>query len=170
MKGAIGNALLLNIVITFIGIFYLLIIGAMAYSKAFKVKNYLLDSLIYYDELHGELPSSEMERAFKGNTTSWNNIVYPFLSNIGYNISHEDNTCPNKNGAHPNDSGYKLIRDTKTGQYDYCIYIKRYDTSGFATSKYSYKVISYMKFDFPIVGKFMKLSMSGETKTITKFK
>ena len=49
MKGAIGNALILNIVITFIFIFFILLIGSMAYSKAYKTKNYLINMIDQYD-------------------------------------------------------------------------------------------------------------------------
>lgn len=168
MKGAIGNAFILNLVITFILIFYMLLIGSMAFSKAFKVKNYLINSLVEYDELYGVLPDNETQRESSG----WNAMVNDYLAKIGYNLSGSNNTCPNSGGSDPKDSGYKLIRDTRVGSYDYCIYKKNYDTGSdmFADTKYTYKVISYMRFDFPIIGEFMKLHMSGETKLITKFK
>lgn len=166
MKGAIGSAFILNLVITFILIFYMLLIGSMAYSKASKVKNYLLTSLVQYDELYGEFPQVEEKRQ------NWNNMVNDYLAKIGYNLSSSDNTCPNKSGFDPKDSSYKLIRDTKIGSYDYCIYKKEYSVSSdmFAEKKYTYKVVSYMKFDFPIIGNYMKVHMSGETKLITKFR
>ena len=46
MKGAIGNALIMNIVITFIVIFYSILIGSMAYSKAYKTQ---------YDKINNKL-------------------------------------------------------------------------------------------------------------------
>ena len=45
MKGAVGNAFILNMVITFILIFYTLLIGSMAYSKAYRTKNYLINMI-----------------------------------------------------------------------------------------------------------------------------
>lgn len=172
MKGALGNALIMNMVITFILIFYVLLIGSMAYSKAFKVKNYLITSLVQYDELYGQLPNNETQRqSYPNSSHSWNSMVNDYLSKIGYILSSEDNTCPSKNGYDPKDSGYKLIRDTSVGSYNYCIYKKSYSTSSdaFAVSKYTYKVVSYVKFDFPVIGDYIKLPIAGETKTITKF-
>ena len=51
MKGAIGNAFILNMVITFIIIFFMLLIGSMAYSKAYKTNKFLLDSVVNYADL-----------------------------------------------------------------------------------------------------------------------
>ena len=43
MKGAIGNAFILNMVITFIIIFYVLLIGSVAYSKAYRINTFLIN-------------------------------------------------------------------------------------------------------------------------------
>ena len=45
MKGALGNAFILNMVITFIIIFFSLLIGSMAYSKAYKTKNFIMNAI-----------------------------------------------------------------------------------------------------------------------------
>ena len=165
MKGAIGNAFILNMVITFMLIFYMLLITSMAYSKAYKVKNYLLNSVINFDEKNN------------GNfdTGSFDSSVSQYLGNVGYILSSNKETCPNTNGFDPKDSGYKLIRDTSIGSYEYCIYKKQYNLSSsnsdyFFNEKYTYKVISYMKFDFPIIGNFIKLPLSGESKMIIHYK
>ena len=171
MKGAIGNAFILNMVITFIVIFYMLLITSMAYSKAYKVKNYLLNSIVSFDE--------------KINYRIWNiddrvenyfdSSVNDYLGRVGYILSSKNKTCPNKDGFDPKDNGYKLIRDTSVGSYDFCVYRKNYSLSNsnsdfFFSEKYTYKVISYMKFDFPVIGNFIKLPLSGESKMIIHYK
>lgn len=188
MKGAIGNAFILNMVITFILIFYSLLIGSMAFSKAYKVKNYLLNSVISYDKQKREEVDLLNER-FNGRMTfdislirlrdffgvnDWNDEVNDYLSKIGYMINTSDKHCPVYTSvplaATPLNE-YALVRDTGVGKYDYCIYVKvvSTETERFEI-KYMYKVLSYMRFDFPIIGEYIRLPLSGESKTITVFK
>ena len=44
MKEAIGSSLLLNIALVFIGIISAILISSIAYSKAFKAKNVIIDT------------------------------------------------------------------------------------------------------------------------------
>lgn len=175
MKGAIGNAFILNMVITFIVIFYMLLISSMAYSKAYKVKNYLISSVISYDEKlrsEGKKLSNISDFTIKFQKNEWESSVNETLSNYGY-ILATDRHCPVDDlDRYPKDGGYRNIRNTKAGSYDYCIYLKF--NSDFddvmISAKYNYMVLVYMKFDFPVVGNFLKLPLTGETKTITVFK
>ena len=160
MKGAIGNAFILNMVITFIIIFYMLLIGGIAYTKAYKVKNYLLDSIVSFEEASGfELFNEVLD--FDG-------TVNDYLAKSGYILNNDDHRCP------AGDESYTILRDTGIGKYDYCIYVRNYEITGkssdYQERKYSFKVISYMKFDFPIVGEFLKIPLSGETRIFTTFK
>ena len=111
-------------------------------------------------------------------------MVNEYLSKTGYILSSGNSTCPKKSGYNdegnpanvdPNDEGYVLKRDTKVGDYDYCIYQKRFYELNeaddfFSKRRYSYKVISYMKFDFPVVGNFIKLPIVSETKVVVNYK
>lgn len=179
MKGAIGNAFILNMVITFILIFYMLLIGSMAYSKAYKVKNYLLNSVVSYDEKIrnkfysssnfgndrlGSNLSDEFQRA-----GSFGNYVDESLHDYGYILSTANQTCPEKDG-------YSILRDNYVGGYDYCIYwnfqqaLIDENSNNPIYLKYNYMVLVYMKFDFPVIGDYIKIPMTGETKTITIFR
>ena len=194
MKGAIGNAFILNMVITFILIFYMLLIGAVAYSKAYKVNSYLVNSLVSFDEKYSRFDDGayllvtdnkfqndytvfkSSDKKYVDKKATWDNIVNPYLSKVGYILSGSSSG----NCATEIDDKYQLIRNNGNG-YDYCIYVNvLYDSftvglSGLETDpyidqKYMYKVVSYMKFDFPIVGQFIKIPIKSETKVITKFK
>lgn len=187
MKGAIGNAFILNMVITFIIIFFMLLIGSMAYSKAYKTNKFLTDSLESYVE-YFNVVDNQKDICFSDCSgkikKKWNDIVNDYLGKAGYILSSSNSTCPKTNGENdegnnvyvdPNDSGYVLKRDTRIGDYDYCIYQKRYyelnETDDFFSKRrYSYKVISYMKFDFPIIGEFIKLPIVSETRVILNYK
>ena len=93
MKGAIGNALILNIVITFMIIFFSLLIGSMAYSKAYKTKNYILNLI---DEYEREGKNSFNRRDSKDGE-DWDKDVNEYLGKIGYIINNKNiNTCPDE--------------------------------------------------------------------------
>ena len=178
MKGAIGNAFILNMVITFIIIFFMLLIGSVAYSKAYKTNKFLLDTLVDYVEdfnstvtVKGKYLNQEYICFDDCNvtSTSWSDRVNQYLTKSGYVLSNVKKSCRSYD-----DDGYKTVRNTKVGDYDYCIYQKRYyeldELDDVMTKKkYSYKVISYMKFDFPIIGEFIKLPIVSESKVIVNF-
>jgi len=162
MKGAIGNAFILNMVITFIIIFYMLLIGSMAFSKAYKTKNFLINSIDLF-ETQGK---KSFGTKYGTNSEEWNNHVNEYLRRIGYNLVTTNTSCPDKSTDKPIEKGYELYRNNR--DYDYCIYIREKEhTTGIIKKSYNYMVLVYMKFDFPIIGDFIRVPISGETKTYT---
>lgn len=154
MKGALGNALILNIVITFITIFLLLVVGSMAYTKTIKIRNYLLTEVEKYHETNGSIPYSSAI-----NMRYWDEIVNPYLAKAGYPLATKANACPSK-------TGYSIRMNTRVGFYDYCVYQKVvYPSSGSVNYYKTYMVLAYMKFDLPLVGNYIKIPITGETKS-----
>lgn len=153
MKGAIGNALILNIVITFMLIFFSLLIGSMAYSKAYKTKDYLINMIDKYEN------EKTKGISFEG---KWDDEVNEYLEKIGYPINK--NICPAKEG-YTVEKGDDIFKE----EYDYCIYkkvhIKPEDKNEVIRGRYNYMVQVYMKFDFPILGDFIRIPITGETKS-----
>lgn len=168
MKGAIGNAFLLNVVITFILIFFSLLIGSMAYSKAYKTKNFLLNLVEQFQE--------EGKSITTQNRNEWNNLANEYLSKVGYTLVTTKSSCPDKSDGKKADSkkdtGYQIWRNKSVGDYDYCIYkrLHVYDADSIMNFNLNYMVLVYMKFDFPIIGEFIKIPITGETKTFTVLK
>ena len=165
MKGAIGNAFILNMVITFILIFYLLLIGSMAYSKAYKTKNYLLNQIEQF-EANGKT-------ATRNNIDEWDKEVNQYLGKMGYPINTDSSAiggvtyCPDRGNYTIGASGI----DSSYGRYDYCIYVNiNYVDNTTIDYRYNYLVLVYMKFDLPVIGQFIKVPITGETKTYTKLK
>lgn len=70
------------------------------------------------------------------------------LSNMGYSTA-TNKACP---------SGYYTKKN-----YNYCV---SYEQS--ADNGYYYKVITYVHFDFPIIGDFINIPIKGETKILGK--
>ena len=154
MKGAIGNAFIMNMVITFILIFYILLIGSMAYSKAYKIRNYILNYVVS----NKSSKPKEIEFTDEFNTA---------LRKYGYTLAN-DSHCPSEKNGYT-----ELIHDTSAGSYDFCVYYREYYTDfdrRMVDKRYSYLVITYMKFDFPIIGEFLKLPLVGESQTINMYK
>ena len=164
MKGAIGNAFILNMVITFMLIFFSLLIGSMAYSKAYKTKNYLLNLVDKYDSRKDDFDYFMFRGAPQAD--DWDKEVNEYLGRIGYIINNKStSTCPDKSKYN-----YKYERGNENG-YDYCVYVRfdieAQDNNPTILERYNYMVLVYMKFDFPIIGEFIKLPITGETKAYT---
>lgn len=144
MKEAIGNAFIFGLVITFIGIFILFFATSTSYTKAFKVKNKIIEII----EKHSDILSSEpvKEGRLSNDVEAEINTV---LSDIGYKIAVNKNNCPVRNG-----------KDAIVPQsnYDYCIY--EYST---VKGKY-YGVATYMYYQIPVIGIELKFPVYGETK------
>lgn len=161
MKGAIGNALILNIVITFMIIFFSLLIGSMAYSKAYKTKNFILNEVEKFERIGKQRFNEPLTQDGK----DFNQEVNEYLGKLGYIISTTNNSCPEK-------ESYEIYKNSKTGDYTYCIYKRevKLDDDKMFKSKYYYMVLVYMKFDLPVLGNYIKIPITGETKTYSEFK
>lgn len=179
MKGAIGNAFIMNMVITFILIFYVLLIGSMAYSKAYKTNNYLLEWVMSVDS---SLPSKAQDKVEGGIKKAVENNDFDIIGNLqrlGYIIATET-SCPTEKNGYTKRIYPGTINPTING-YDFCVFLNYKKSADFADGtpeksnsliygQYNYMVMSYMKFDFPIIGQFIKIPITGETKTFTIFK
>lgn len=146
MKEAIGNALIFGIVITFIGIFILLFATSSSYTKAFKVKNKIVEILEKYDDILGVnvVDATGLSSAVEEEINS-------VLSESGYRISIHPNTCPSRNGVDP-------INKKITSNYEYCIY--QYST---VKGTY-YGVTAYIYYQIPVIGTELRFPVYGETK------
>ena len=140
MKAATGNALLINIIITFLVIVLAVLVASITYTKAFRVKNRIVDII----ENH--------EGNFNEDRDSIINDVNSALNSVGYKISN-NNRCPDRDGA--------TIVTTGTN-YDYCIY--EYTT----TRGSYYGVTTYMYLDLPVVGSYLRLPVRGQTRVFYK--
>lgn len=139
MKAATGNAMLMNIIIVFLVIVMALLVTSISYTKAFRIKNRIVDIIEYYD---GNFDDA-------GTKTNITNEINNSLSSVGYRLngSNKCKEIDNKQAISLNSS------------YQVCIY--EYDNS--TRGKY-YKVIAYMYFDVPVVGGILNIPVSGETK------
>ncbi len=147
MREAIGNTYVLNFIITFFAIFILIFIGTTTYTKAFKVKNKIVDTIENFD---GEIDTGNHLR---------NNVqdeIDEKLGQIGYRIDN-NSECPT-DGRFSN--GQML---SKSSNYRYCIY-------RFSTSKGNYYgVVSYIYIEIPIIRAKLEFPVYGETRVFFNF-
>ena len=145
MREAVGNSSLLYLVVIFTGIVILFFVGILSYSKAYRVKNRIIEIVEkygYYDNSENSPVISEINDS---------------LSNMGYTISNTD-TCSNTLRNYEEGKAQKI----HTTGYKYCIY--EIASNG---SKY-YVVVSYVNFNFPVIGNMINIPVYGETKMLGK--
>ena len=143
MKESIGNSYLFGMVIALVGILFLILIGSLSYSKAFKVKTRIIEIIEKNNEYNEEDVKTEIDN---------------YLKTAGYTVTRTNNrnVCAELNGT-------KAI-NTKDKNYDYCIY--RFDT---VKGPY-YHVTVFISFDIPVISTYLKIPVSGETKVIYELK
>lgn len=146
MKEAIGTSFVLGLVITFLIIFMLLFATSLSYTKAFKVKNRIVEIIEKYDDIL-KVEIHNNNRLNNEVETEINNA----LSEIGYRISTTPNDCPERNGAQA------LVKNT-TANYEYCIYHYNNKRGDY------YGVTAYIYYEVPIIGANLRFPVYGETK------
>lgn len=146
MKEAIGNSLIFGIVITFIILFMLFFATSLSYTKAFKVKNKIVEILEKHDDILGEKSTNSGML-----NTTVEQEINDVLGEIGYRISNEPNNCPIRNEK-------EAVIKNLTANYEYCIY-------EYSTNKgIYYGVTTYIYYEIPVIGTKLRFPVYGETK------
>ena len=142
MRESIGQAFLVNLVITIVGVTMLILIGAVVYSKTFKIKTKLVDIMEKYKG------NADVYEAAKGE-------IDDYLLSIGYRRNRNAvQDCPTKNGVG--------AKNNTSSTFHYCVY--EFDSGqGVDRGKY-YGVTVYIYFDFPIIGELLEIPVYGETE------
>lgn len=148
MKEAIGNAAIFGIVIVFVGVFIGLFATSSSYTKAFKVKNKIIDIIENHD---GDIEAS------LGLNMDVENEINSKLNEIGYRISNNQ-TCETDGRF----SDASPINKRGTSTYRYCLYKFTTDRGNY------YGVVSYIYFEIPIIGVKLEFPVYGETKVFTE--
>ena len=140
MREGMGSAFVYTIVIIMVGIILLLLVGSIGYSKAFKVNSRIVD-IIEANDGYNATAEAEVSEA---------------LSSIGYKVAAVTATCPSLDESY---GSYDIIKPKLN--YDYCVYKHTNNKRG----DY-YTVLTYMYFDFPVIGDYIKLKVINQTKTL----
>ena len=135
MKAAIGNSLLMGIIVTFVTIVLLILLSSLVYTKAFRVKNRIVDVIEKYETYDIDVQ----------------NEITDLLGEIGY-----------KHNAYSNNSrcdNYGVDLENPSSPYHYCVFRLN---SG-KNDGYYYKVVAFAYLDFPLISS-IQIPVSGETK------
>lgn len=140
MKEAIGSTKVLFIVITLIIVIMLLLAASISYTKAFKVKNAILNVV----EKNGGYGISA-ESVLLASENEIDNL----LAEIGYQTRRNVNTNACNCNAFQNDSAISDCDVAESINYDYCIFHLTYSESG----NQFYKIRTHVYFDLPLFGR-----------------
>ena len=140
MKEAIGNSFIFNLILIFVALFIAFFVGSISYSKAFKVKNAIIDIV----EKHENYSTEAVKE------------IDETLKQIGYRV--------NKNGVQScKASGGGTILNATGTNYRYCI--EYHNTP----KGYYYSVTAYMYFEIPLIGQMLEFPVYGETRMFLDF-
>lgn len=141
MREAIGGAWLFGLVITFIVFFASFLALSVNFSKAFNVKNNVVDIVEKYE----------------GFTCTARCKVGDYLHDVGYLVL---GSCPS--GYTGYDANGNKVDAGKKAYY--CI--QKDENSNTTVDKTWYRVIVFFKVDLPIMGNLTTFKVKGETSTI----
>jgi len=136
MRSAIGNSLLMNIVVIIVTAVILIFVGILSYSKAYRVKNKIIEVIEKYGTYDNESAQDEIKI---------------FLKQTGYQLG----SCETETDA----------TNQETGGYKYCVRAV-YDDMEEKKGSHYYVVTAYVEFNFPVINSLLKVPVKGETRTL----
>ena len=161
MKDAIGGSMLLNLVLIISGVIVLLFIGVLSYSKAYGVKNRIIEII----EKYGTYEEIEESTNLNVVTEELNSD----LLSIGYDADQPKN-CEVILGRLTNKK-YGSGIDVSKGNlnkygYNYCVF--EVNNMSVNESGKFYVVVTFVKFEFPVIGDLITFPVYSETKYLGK--
>ena len=144
MKSAIGGSMLFYLVIFFVITIILLFASILSYSKAYRVKDRIINILENADMSSQEKREETLKQ------------IDSDLKLIGYKSAIGDFSC----GSNCEDPFSDVTNYTKS--YKYCICKKESKNN----SGYYYVVTTYNQFEFPVIGSVFANKVKGETKIL----
>jgi len=141
MREAIGGTWLFGLVLTFIVFFASFLAVSINYSKAFNVKNNIVDLIGKYE----------------GNNCKSRKKIAEYLSDTGYLVI---GNCPNDYDA------YGLNGNYETSQRGYYCVKKETNSGDAIIKKDYYRIVTFFKLDLPMVGDLTTFKIKGETEAI----
>ncbi len=151
MREAMGSTWLIGIIITFIAVFSAFLAYSISYTKAFKVKNEIIN-IIENNEGYSVVPGGKLSNMSEANLNKDSHTdakIYRFIKAIGYNYSVFDNKSnPCEKSHQLKEGGYCLVK--------YCE----------GNGSVHYKVTTYISLSIPVINIGLNIPISGETKSM----
>lgn len=156
MRESIGGSMLLYLVIIIVTAVMLLFSSILTYSKAYKIKNRIIEIIEKYGTYEKRGSVEESDVALELNSD---------LAAAGYNASNPTR-CESvrKRLISGDNARYSMLGDNEnTHGYNYCIFRSMNINDG-----YSYVVVTFVEFQIPIIGDVLTFPVYGETKILGK--
>ena len=163
MKASLGGGMLLYLVVFFLAFVMLTFVSILSYSKAYRVKNRIIELVEKY----------EVYESISGKVDAVD-AIKPDLSNAGYDVSNPTRCNSNNVQNHlkeilPEKYHTKLPRNINKYGYNYCVFEINSDEypEKISNGKF-YVVVTFVKYEFPIIGDLLTFPVYGETKILKK--
>ncbi len=147
MREALGNSLVMGMIASIIGVIMIFFVGSISYSKAYKVKNKIVNII---EENNGWNDSLKDE-------------IDSYLKEVGYQVGAGAGNKECVTNGKANETIVYGANITTTAGYNYCVIKHTYGNDNY------YKVITYMHFEFPVIGSAVEFPVKGETKSFGYF-
>ena len=147
MREAIGGTWLFGLVITFIVFFASFLAVSINYSRAFNIKNEIVNIISKYE---GDTPDSRK-------------AIADYLNNSGYLVPGK---CPesDEKGSY---IGYDNKGDKVEGENSLSYFcIKKWSGNNSSIERAYYSAVIFFRIDLPIVGSLTTFSIKGETEPV----
>ncbi len=159
MRHSIGAAWIFSLCITFTMLFVGYMAISLNYAKAFKIKNHLV-SMIEENEGYNPSLDNRIEKYFISEGYVASGTCKPNIKVEGYDEEYSNPVC--------------IGPVAGTSECQACIYKRRgatirYDNGEVIKIKTNYRVVTFFKFDLPIIKNLTNFQVSGESRYFYEF-
>ncbi len=148
MKESIAQTFIINLILFFFIILILLLFGSINYSKAYKAKNRIIVTIEKYGKWDNDV-RTEVENNL--NSGGYQTVVVTGKSKCDdIDTNGGELIFPTK--ADVEESGRRV--------YEYCIIQHKSGLGNY------YQVVTFMRFEVPIIGNTLVFPVNGETKEL----
>ncbi|MDD2377912.1 MAG: hypothetical protein PHD10_00775 [Bacilli bacterium] len=141
MREGLGSIFLYNLIIVFIVLIFAFLAATLSYYKAFKVNKYIISIIEKYEGYNNNAKTEIRQK----------------LQTIGYTKGRAKKCATKKDGG---------VLQTLDNFYPYCVYLFSNDGD---SRHYSYGIITFINFDFPLFDIFLELPIYTKSDRIYRF-
>lgn len=154
MRNSIGSAWVFGICLTFIIMFTAYLSITLNYAKAFRVKNNVISMIEEYGGYDDNVESRIADYIYNQGLTSYGTC--------------EDRIDTDFKNDWTRVGTVSVFGDPPANQYNLCVYrsIKPSEIDDGPKDQYMYRVVTFFKFDIPVVRYYSSFQVSGESRYI----
>jgi hypothetical protein len=166
MKESIGQAFIMNLILFFFGILVLLYFGSINYSKAYKAKNKIVNTIEKYggwddpespntpvkDEVYLKLEQGGYQTVVITGDDLRKKCAAKVLSKQKRNVTDKD--IEDLNIVYPESD------ELTNRRYEFCVIEHKASRGSY------YQVVTFMRFEVPVVGNLLNPAIYGETAVL----